>query len=74
MKDYKLEVWGEMCPLPLLKVQRKIKEIKSGDSITLETEHSCTSRAVAQWAKEKNYEFEEEEIVNGIWRLRIIKK
>lgn len=74
MKRYEMDVWGEMCPLPLLKVQKKIKEITIGDMIVLETEHSCTSRAIAQWAKEKNYEYAEEEVANGIWRLQITKR
>lgn len=71
--NYELDVWGDMCPIPLIKAQKKIKEMKSGDRLILETEHSCTSRTIVQWAKQKNYPVRETEVANGIWRLELTK-
>jgi TusA-related sulfurtransferase len=35
---------GDMCPVPLVKAQIQYKKIKPGDSITIVTDHSCTSQ------------------------------
>lgn len=74
MVTYYLDIWGEMCPIPIIKTQRKLKEMSYGDVLILETDHSCTSRALVIWAKEHGHEIEEKEVSNGIWRLELTKK
>lgn len=44
-----------------------------GDILVLETEHSCTSRAIVVWAKDRAYEITEQEVANGIWHLELTK-
>ncbi|AFL98708.1 putative redox protein, regulator of disulfide bond formation [Desulfitobacterium dehalogenans ATCC 51507] len=73
MVTYTLDIWGEMCPIPIIKTQRKLKEMACGDRLVLETDHSCTSRAIVLWAREHGHEIEESEVSNGIWRLEITK-
>ncbi|MEL1136213.1 sulfurtransferase TusA family protein [Desulfitobacterium sp. THU1] len=74
MVTYQLDIWGEMCPIPIIKTQRKLKEMSCGDVLILETDHSCTSRALVVWAREHGHDIKEEEVSNGIWRLELIKK
>lgn len=71
---YQIDIWGEMCPIPLIKTQRQLKKMSCGDILVLETEHSCTSRAIVLWAKENGHEIDEKEVSNGIWRLEMIKR
>ncbi|WP_018214523.1 sulfurtransferase TusA family protein [Desulfitobacterium hafniense] len=74
METYYLDIWNEMCPIPIIKTQRKLKEMSCGDILILETDHSCTSRALVLWAREHGHEVEENEVSNGIWRLKVTKK
>ena len=74
MGTYYLDIWNEMCPIPIIKTQRKLKEMSCGDILILETDHSCTSRALVLWAREHGHEVEENEVSNGIWRLKVTKK
>lgn len=73
MGRYQLEIWGEMCPIPLIKAQRKLKTLKNGDVLVMETEHSCTSQGIVVWAKNNRYHIEEKEVANGIWHLELTK-
>lgn len=74
MGDYFLHLWGEMCPVPLLKAEKKLKELMAQDTLVLETDHSCTARTVAIWAGKKGYRVSTDEVANGIWQIRIQKQ
>ena len=74
MTTYYLDIWGEMCPIPIIKTQRKFKQMASGDVLILETEHSCTSRDLVVWAQENGHKYVEKEVSNGIWRIELTKK
>lgn len=73
MARYSIDIWGEMCPIPLIKAKKKLVSMKCGDVLVLETEHSCTSRSIVVWAKVNKYIIEEEEVFNGIWHLELTK-
>ncbi len=74
MEEYFLQLWGEMCPVPLLKAEKKLKELTAQDTLVLETDHSCTARTVRTWADKKGYRVSAYEVANGIWQIRIRKK
>ncbi len=63
---------GDMCPVPLIKAQIQYKKIKPGDSITVVTDHSCTSQNLKEAFKKFACEIEVEE-ENGIWEITIKK-
>lgn len=73
MGRVQMEIWGEMCPIPLIKAQRKLKTMKNGDILVMETEHSCTSQGIVVWAKNNKYHIEETEVANGIWHIELTK-
>lgn len=74
MGEYYLEVWGEMCPVPLLKAEKKLIELADNDVLILETDHSCTARTVENWAKKKKYQVTIEQVDVGIWRIGISRR
>lgn len=73
MDKYQLEIWGEMCPIPIIKAQRRLKNMKKGDVLVMETEHSCTSQGIVVWAQKNNYTLVVTEVANGIWHLELTK-
>ncbi len=74
MARHQIDIWGEMCPIPIIKTQRHLKLMCCGDVLIMETDHSCTSRAIVVWAREQGHEIDEKEVANGIWRLELIKR
>ncbi|HYF81504.1 MAG TPA: sulfurtransferase TusA family protein [Clostridia bacterium] len=63
---------GDMCPVPLVKAQIQYKKIKPGDSITIITDHSCTSQNLKDAFKNFTCAINVEE-ENGIWEITIKK-
>jgi TusA-related sulfurtransferase len=46
-KDIKvLDCFGDICPVPILKIQKELKSSKSGYEFMVVTDHSCTVESV----------------------------
>jgi len=73
MKEYELDCLGEACPVPLIKAQKKIKEIKIGDILILNIDHSCALKAIPEWARKDGHNVEIDEIDDGEWDIVIEK-
>lgn len=63
---------GEICPVPLIKAQIQYKKINPGESITIVTDHSCTSQNLKEAFNKFACEIKVEE-ENGIWEITIKK-
>ena len=73
MAEYVLDCLGEACPVPLLKTQKKIQELKPGDILIVQCDHSCAIKNVPEWARKEGYNVEIEEIEEGRWDIIIEK-
>mgnify|MGYP003595207865 CR=1 FL=1 len=73
MSKYNLDCLGEACPTPLIKVQNKIEEMKVGDILIVNVDHSCAMKNVPNWAMEEGYNVEVESTYNGEWNIVIEK-
>ncbi len=40
----KIDCLGDMCPVPVMKLQRETKKMKPGESVLLITDHSCIGK------------------------------
>ncbi|QQY79562.1 TusA-related sulfurtransferase [Keratinibaculum paraultunense] len=72
-KEVKLDCLGEACPVPLIKTQKKIKDLDVGDTLIVEVDHSCAIKNVPEWARKEGYNCEIEEIDDGEWEIYIEK-
>ncbi len=73
MNEYELDCLGEACPIPLVKVERKMKELEVGDTLIVIIDHSCALKNVPEWARKHNHEVEVEETGDGEWEIYIEK-
>lgn len=71
--DYKIDCLGEMCPVPIIKLQDVLKKIKSGDSVKLVTDHSCVLANISDYLKHKKLKVTVDEVINGVWEIYIEK-
>lgn len=73
MAEYELDCLGEACPIPLVKAENKLKELKVGDTLIVIIDHSCALKNVPEWARKRNHEVEIEETGDGEWEIFIEK-
>ncbi len=73
MAEFRLDCLGEACPVPLIKVQKKIETLNTGDILIVEIDHSCAMKNVPEWARKVGYNVEIEEVDDGEWELYIEK-
>ncbi len=71
MATYFLDALGDMCPIPALKAEKKLKELKKGDVLVVESDHSCAMTSIPNYFKRRNYEITIAEVVEGIWQIKI---
>lgn len=73
MKEVLLDCFGEACPIPLIKVQKTMKKMKTGDMLIVQIDHSCAMKNIPEWARKDGHNVEVEEIEDGEWEVIIEK-
>ncbi|MGV8979975.1 sulfurtransferase TusA family protein [Clostridium sp.] len=68
-----IDCLGDMCPIPILKIQKQLKKTKPGISIKVITDHSCVAESIKNHYSNKNHAFEVDEVMNGVWEIIITK-
>lgn len=63
---------GEICPVPVVKAKIQYKRLKINESITIVTDHSCTSQGLKDAFKKYDCDMKIEEY-GGIWDITITK-
>ncbi|WP_430883153.1 sulfurtransferase TusA family protein [Fusibacter sp. JL216-2] len=69
----KLDCFGEFCPIPLLKIQKELKNIASGDSLLVVTDHSCVLESIEDYLERIPSSYDVDEVMNGVWEITITK-
>lgn len=73
MAEYKLDCMYEACPIPLLKANKKLKELSIGDILIMQTDHSCSIKNVIEWTKREGHNIDYIEVGEGEWEIYIEK-
>ncbi len=73
MAEYELDCLGEACPVPLMKTEKKMKDLKGGDVLIVHIDHSCAMKNVPEWARAQGFNVEVEEVDDGEWDVVIEK-
>jgi TusA-related sulfurtransferase len=73
MSERRLDCLGEVCPIPLIKTQKKMDNLKVGEVLVVEIDHSCSMKNIPEWARKQGYNVEIEEVDSGQWEVYIEK-
>ncbi|MBU3190185.1 sulfurtransferase TusA family protein [Clostridium bowmanii] len=73
MSEVNLNCLGEVCPIPLIKAQKKLAIMKVGDVLIVEIDHSCAMKNIPEWARKEGHNVDIEEIDDGQWEVYIEK-
>jgi len=68
-----IDCFGDMCPVPILKIEQKLKEINAGEEFKLVTDHSCTIESIKHTYEKRNVEFKIVEVLSGVWEVYVKK-
>lgn len=74
MAEFKLDVLGEMCPLPILRSDKLFKTLLPGDRLIVVTDHSCAMKGIPLHFKKLPAETQISQVAKGIWEIVIEKK
>tara|TARA_B100000700_G_C14469877_1_gene590168 strand:+ start:81 stop:308 length:228 start_codon:yes stop_codon:yes gene_type:complete len=53
-KVHKLDLLGKKCPIPVLKISKKIKEINNGDTVEIKTDDPKADHDIEELCKNIN--------------------
>ncbi|MEG1205965.1 MAG: dTDP-4-amino-4,6-dideoxygalactose transaminase [Angelakisella sp.] len=68
-----LDCLGDMCPVPVMKLQECTRLQNAGESVKLITDHSCTVESVRNFCQTHKLLLAVVEPINGIWELTVTK-
>lgn len=72
--EHFIDALGEMCPIPIIKAEKKLKKLKAGEKVVLETDHSCSIQSVTGHFEGKHgYQCKIIEVEEGVWQIEIEK-
>lgn len=74
MATYTINVYGEMCPAPLIKAEQKLREMAPGDLLVMESDHSCTVRLLREHLRKLPCRFHVSQVADGIWQFQIERR
>lgn len=74
MATYVMHVYGEMCPGPLFKVEKRLRELQPGDVLVTESDHSCTVRLMREHLRKLPCRFQVAVVADGIWQFVIERR
>ena len=64
-----LDCFGDICPIPIIKVQKELKTLGEGEQFMLITDHSCVVKSIKDTYKNVFIE----EPMNGVWEITFTK-
>ena len=65
-----LDCFGDICPIPVLKVKKELENLKRGEQFMMVTDHSCVVKSIS----EKYDNITIEEPMNGVWEITFTKE
>jgi TusA-related sulfurtransferase len=68
-----IKCFGDICPIPLLKINNALKKMKTNETLLAIIDHSCVVESVRDYFKTSSHEILIEEVMNGVWEIRITK-
>ncbi len=71
---HKIDCFGDICPIPLLKMQNELDHIQVGESFMLVVDHSCVIESIKEYLDKRKISFEVDEVINGVWEIIVTKE
>lgn len=70
----KIDCFGDICPVPVIKLQNMISTISEGESFMMVVDHSCAIEHMREVLQKENLVWRIEEVMNGVWEVTVTKE
>jgi len=67
----KIDCFGDICPIPLLKMQRELSHLEPGESFMMVVDHSCVIESIKENLSKSKYTYTVDEVMNGVWEITV---
>ncbi|MDX1357432.1 MAG: sulfurtransferase TusA family protein [Clostridia bacterium] len=68
-----IDSFGEICPIPVLRIQEELAILKPGESFMIVVDHSCVLESIKDKYKGKKIKMIIDEVMNGVWEITFTK-
>jgi TusA-related sulfurtransferase len=68
-----IDSFGEICPIPVLRIQEELTILKPGESFMIVVDHSCVLESIKDKYKGKKIKMIIDEVMNGVWEITFTK-
>jgi len=68
-----IDCFGDICPIPLLKLKHELETIQHGDSFKMVVDHSCVIESIHEYLDHTSVTYKIDEVMNGVWEIMITK-
>jgi tRNA 2-thiouridine synthesizing protein A len=69
-----IKCFGDICPVPLLKINNALKKMQDKETLIAIVDHSCVVESIRDYFKTSSNQITIEEVMNGVWEIVIIKR
>jgi TusA-related sulfurtransferase len=69
--DFKVDVCGETCPVPLVETRKALKKVSPGDVLVVVGTHPASKEEIPMAVKALGLELLGVEEAEGVWTIRI---
>lgn len=73
MIKIQIDCFGDMCPIPVLKIDRELDNLEKGESLMAVTDHSCVLESINEHYDPSRIQIDADEVMNGVWEITITK-
>lgn len=70
----KIDCFGDICPVPLIKAKRETDHLVPGDELIVVTDHSCTVESIEEYYALLDFDIISDEVINGVWEIHLKKR
>lgn len=70
----KINCFGDICPVPMLKLQKSLEGMAINESVMIVVDHSCVTESIKEYYKVSKYNIVIDEVINGVWEITVSKK
>lgn len=69
-----IKCFGDICPIPLLKINNTLKKMQLGETLVAVVDHSCVVESIRDYFRTSSNEILIDEVMNGVWEIEITKR
>ena len=69
----KIDCFGDICPIPLLKLHMEIDQMQPGESFLMVVDHSCVIENIREDLSKSVLSYSINEVLNGVWEINVTK-